>query len=211
MSLTQSKSKKAPVSARNLVISRFKKEVKQAHVGPTLNTRVRVKLSAPSIKTKNEEQFKETVPRKGAAAGSSSKTGATEVVKSIRRIVDAQTSNPEAKAVTVLDGESMIDTNVRFDDGADDSIVCRDFAESAFIDGIRMIKKIEPVLLQVPLQKADSKVSFTLSRVWIVLEIILTINSGRMAMRIITLFISDDKMSSEPLIIGRPVLAHFFR
>ncbi|CAN8070623.1 unnamed protein product [Agarophyton chilense] len=123
------------------------------------------------------------------------------------RLNDPYTSYASLK-VCLKDADAMFSTVGRLDDGADDSLICPTVAEEAALKGVGRFRKIKPVELQVPLQKKEGGPKFTFSRRWEIPEIIMEMNSGKMALRNVSFLVADDKIISEPLIIGNTVLRH---
>ena len=58
------------------------------------------------------------------------------------------------------------------------------------------------------MEKQDAAENFTFSRKWCVPNVVLNLKAGPLALRNVLFLISDDRLTSEPVIIGRPVLKH---
>jgi len=110
--------------------------------------------------------------------------------------------------VCLSDTGASVSTVGRLDDGADDSLVCPTVAEAAALKGIGRLRSIKPVKLQVPLSKEATAMQFSFSRRWEIPELVMEMNSGKMALRNVSVLVADDHIVSEPLIIGNPVLRH---
>ena len=156
---------------------------KKAATGPHANTRSRAKEQS---KLDKEEQV-------------AAKTGRIHTFKDL---------DPASITAAVSQEKSERKTLARCDDGSDDSLVCPTLAEPAALSGIGRIRAIEPVKLKVALHRRDEKVEFSFSRQWIVPNTILQLRTGSMGIQNMSFLISDDRLTGEPLIIGRPALQH---
>lgn len=104
--------------------------------------------------------------------------------------------------------KNILKHNCTFDDATDDSIVCRKQLKQKQYKELQKYKQSKPVYLAVKLKRIDKNATFTFYRTWIVSDIIFTMNGGQMATKNISFLIADQDMEAEPLLVGKPVLAH---
>ena len=109
---------------------------------------------------------------------------------------------------TVSQEDSERKTIARCDDGSDGSFVYPALAEAATLSGIGRIKCIELISLKVALQKQERTVEFTFSRMWIVPNTVLHLESGDMGIHNTPFLLSEDRLTGEPPKVGRPLLQH---
>ena len=100
-------------------------------------------------------------------------------IKDAVKIID-HASAPSCDII-VSEGDATLSTIGRCDDGANDSIVAPQLAETVIIKGIGKITGIKPVWLQVALKNGDKPQTFSFSRTWSVSHTVLQLSSGKLA------------------------------
>lgn len=125
--------------------------------------------------------------------------------------IAARISNQQGTAacqITLKDDSATLPCVGRCDDGADESIVSPQLAESAVLSGIGKMKKIKPVTVQAALKESREAQTFTLSREWTVPRLLLHLSVGPLALLNISLLVADAELAENDLLIGQPVLKH---
>jgi len=112
--------------------------------------------------------------------------------------------------MTVQDTRASLGVIGRCEDGSDETLVSKEIAEKAVLQGIGKLEAVATVRLEVALKKKGSKATFPFSRAWTVPSTVLHLSSGRLALKNITFLVADDDdaMVCEDLLIGLPVLKH---
>lgn len=119
-------------------------------------------------------------------------------------------ATPETPAtkIRIEDGDEILDTVGRIDDGSDESIVSPHLAEKAVLNGIGKMAKIKPLSLQVALKEADDAQSFTFSGTGTPPRIVLRLSTGPLALNNVKFLVADVDLAAEDILIGLPVLRH---
>ncbi len=120
-----------------------------------------------------------------------------------------ETDATDASIKTILkDDDATFNRVTRCDDGSGEYIARPSVAEGAALQGIGNIKPIKPVQIKVALERDGTPPEFTFSRRWYVPDVIFNVKAGNMAVRNVSCRIRDDRLLSEPIMIGRTVLIH---
>eukprot|EP00171_Calliarthron_tuberculosum_P022654 IDg22654t1 len=149
----------------------------------------RAETDTPSARTRSRTS--------GAAASTNKYSG--------RLVADEDSPSTHAR---INDDNASMPVIVRCDDGSDDTLACPTVAEKAVLMGIGKMSAITPIAIKVALVKEGASPEFTFSRLWKIPEIVLELHAGRLALKNVAFLVCDDNLTSEPIIIGRPVLAH---
>lgn len=96
----------------------------------------------------------------------------------------------------------------RCDDGADESLVSPRLAKSTVLNGIKKLKKIGLVTVQVALKEKSEAQTFTFSREWAVPRLLLHLSVGPLAFLNVSFLVANAELTEPDLLIGQPVLKH---
>ena len=171
-------------------------------------------------KKKMKEQLAEIKKAKGPASSTRSKSSAGQNESNsgtARRIIQPNQSSTNAPSssskpsglVKFSSGVSMIEATGRFDDGSDDTLASASVAERAAKQNIGTLQPIPRTTLSMPVTSTSQPPStFTCSRKWIVPRTMIEVASGNLCLLNIAYMVVDGELSTEDVLIGRPILEH---